>query len=196
MKHKASNERVYLREWRLAKGLTQPDLARRVGTVKSEVSRLENGSRKMTLDWMSAFATAMGISVEDLMTIPPMGFGAVSPAPRAPAKKDEEHDFETVNIGDTAIGVDRETHAATTITGDDWSGTFGAGDVLIYDKNKRSTAAPGIMVFDVGGEVVVRRVTPSAEGSILTCANAAYPPIPLATNYKPMGRVVARIHRV
>jgi transcriptional regulator with XRE-family HTH domain len=73
MKHSRANERAYLREWRLAKGLTQPALAQRVGTVKSEISRLEKGSRRMTLDWMSSIATALGISVDDLMTVPPMG---------------------------------------------------------------------------------------------------------------------------
>lgn len=183
-------DRVYLREWRLAKGLTQPELAKRVGTVKSEVSRLEKGSRRMTLEWMSAFSRALGISAEDLMTIPPMGFGAVSPAPKS---KDDE--VASVRLGDLSVSLEG-SHASAAVTGDDWAGTFSAGDVLIYDKGKRSTAAPGLMAFDVGGDVVVRRVTPGVDGVTLTCSNPAYPPMPLADDYSVLGRVVARLHRL
>jgi len=189
---KKDDDRVYLREWRLAKGLTQTDLAKRVDTVKSEVSRLEKGSRRMTLEWMSVFAKALGISVEDLMTIPPMGFGAVSPPPgAAPVGA-----ADTVRLGDIEVGMLGGAHGSMLVSGDDWAGTFSAGDVLIYDKSKRSTAAPGLMAFDVGGDVVVRRVTPAPKGSTLTCGNPAYPATPLTDDYDVLGRVVARLHRV
>ena len=192
MVKKQQDDRVYLREWRLAKGLTQPELARRVGTVKSEVSRLEKGSRRMTIEWMSSFAKALGVSVEDLMTVPPIGFGAVSPPP----KRKGDNEAAAVTLGDISLEISGGGHAATSVNGDDWSGTFGAGDVLIYDTTKRSTAAPGLMAFDVGGDVIVRRVTPGPEGATLTCSNPAYPPMPLSTGNGVLGRVVARLHRV
>lgn len=192
MMQKATKDRVYLREWRLAKGLTQPDLARRVGTVKSEISRLEKGSRRMTIEWMSSFAQALGVSVEDLMTVPPIGFGAVSPPP----KSSKATGGSEIRLGDISIEIEGGNHAAAPVTGDDWVGTFGPGDVLIYDTSKTSTAAPGLMAFDVGGEVVVRRVTPGGSGPTLTCSNPAYPPMPLSDDYGVLGRVVARLHRV
>jgi transcriptional regulator with XRE-family HTH domain len=194
MKHSRANERAYLREWRLAKGLTQPALAQRVGTVKSEISRLEKGSRRMTLDWMSSIATALGISVDDLMTVPPMGFGAVSPAPKMPDAAPEGG--TRIQLGDVTIGLEGEGHAVTPVTGDDWEGMFGPGDLLVYDTAKKGTAVPGIFAFGVGGEVIVRRVTPGVDGVTLTCSNPAYPPLPLSPAYKVLGRVVARLHRV
>lgn len=186
-----SIDRVYLREWRLAKGLTQPELAKRTGTVKSEVSRLEKGTRRMTLDWMSAFANALGISIEDLMTVPPMGFGAVSPAP--PTARSGE--FEVASLGDVTIAVQRGAHLITMVNGDDWAGTFAPGDLLIYDTSKKSISVPGIFAMRVDGEVMTRRVMPSPEGPVLTCANPAYPPTPLGDELV-LGRVVARVHRV
>lgn len=191
MKTKQSDERVYLREWRLAKGLTQTELARRTNTVKSEVSRLENGSRRMTLEWMGIFARAMGVSVEDLMTVPPIGFGAVSPPPSAKSSSGD-----VIRLGDVSISIEGSAHGATSVNGDDWAGTFSAGDILIFDKSKRSTAAPGLMAFDVEGDTIVRRVTPGPNGAILTCSNPAYPAMPLSEDYGVLGRVVARLHRV
>lgn len=192
MKQKAE-DRVYLREWRLAKGLTQPELAKRTGTVKSEISRLEKGSRRMTLEWMSAFARVMGITVDDLMTLPPMGFGAVSPAPKAVELDDE---MEKITLGNVTLGIEGDEHAVVAVNGDDWAGVYAPGDLLIYDTGKKSTTAPGVYAFNVGGETIVRRVTPSAEATTLTCANPAYPPVPLSAAYKVLGRVVVRLHRV
>jgi len=185
-------DRAYLREWRLAKGLTQPELAKRTGTVKSEISRLEKGTRRMTLDWMSAFANAMGITIEDLMSVPPMGFGAVSPAPLST----RGDDFEVANLGDIAVAVKRGSgHLLMTVAGDDWAGTFTPGDLLIYDTAKKSIAVAGLFALQVDGEVMVRRVMPSHDGPQLTCSNPAYPAMPI-NEERVLGRVVARVHRV
>lgn len=193
MKHK-TDERVYLREWRLAKGLTQPELAKRTGTVKSEISRLEKGSRRMTIEWMNAFSRALGVSIDDLMTVPPMGFGAVSPPPKMSGDEDDG-DNAVAQLGDLSVSIPATSHGFVTVTGDDWIGTYAPGDVLIYDKSKTSTAAPGVFAFEIGGEQVVRRVSPGKAGAMLSCANTAYPPVPMG-KYGVLGRVVARIQRV
>jgi transcriptional regulator with XRE-family HTH domain len=194
MKHNKLNERAYLREWRLAKGLTQPELASRVGTVKSEISRLEKGSRRMTLDWMSSISRALGITVDDLMTVPPMGFGAVSPPPKSATELSVGSG--RYQLGDVNIDIGGDDHAVMPITGDDWTGMFTPGDLLVFDTSKKGTAVPGIFVFGVGGDSLVRRVTPGPEGVTLSCSNPAYPPVPLSTAYKVLGRVVARLHRL
>jgi len=189
-----NKDRVYLREWRLAKGLTQPELAKRIGTVKSEISRLEKGSRRMTLDWMSRAAKAMGVSVEDLMTLPPMGFGSVSPAPEEQGARAGE--MEVTQFGSATIGVSLVSHGIATISGDDWSGHFQPGDLVIFDKTKRSTAVPGIFVLEIEGDRMTRRVMPTAGGMILTCPNPEYPSAPLTEDHKVLGRVVGRVSRL
>lgn len=186
-------DRVYLREWRLAKGLTQPELAQRTGTIKSEISRLEKGSRRMTIEWMNKFAKTMGITVEDLLTLPPMGFGAVPPA----QSLQETEEFLSTPMGDVTVGVKKDHHQLLTVTGDDWQGTFVPGDVLIYDTTKTGTTVPGLFVIKIDNELIVRRVTPAESGPpMLTCSNTSYPPMTLKGDFNVAGRVVARAHRV
>ena len=191
----SDDKSAYVREWRLAKGLTQPELALRVGTVKSEISRLENGSRRLTLDWMSSLAKAMGIGVEDLMTAPPMGFGAVKPAPPVKTETLPPKGFEVEEFCGTAIGV-KEPHGLVTIAGDDWLGNFLPGDILIFDRSKTSTAIPGIFVLQVADEAMVRRVNPGTDGPQLSCSNPDYPVTKMTSSHIVLGRVIGRVHRV
>lgn len=53
--------RHYLREWRTAKGLTQTQLAERVGTTPGTISLYENHKRKVSLDLAAIFGDALGI---------------------------------------------------------------------------------------------------------------------------------------
>lgn len=186
-------DRVYLREWRMAKGLTQPELAARVGTVKSEVSRLEKGTRRMTLDWMKKIARALGISVDELMSVPPMGFGAVSPPPEP---EEREQNFSITTLGDITLGLRRGRHAFFSITGDDWEGSFTPGDVLIYDTSRKNTDVAGIFVIEIGGESVARRVSAIERGFTMSCSNAAYAPSKLDAKHKILGRVVGHARRI
>ncbi len=189
---KSVDQRTYLREWRLAKGLNQPELAQRANTSKSEVSRLEKGARRMTISWMNRFATAMGISIDDLMTVPPIGFGAVSPAPPA---QEVSPKFTMASLGEITIGIKKDGHHFVTVSGDDWAGTFTPGDILIYDTSKRSPIVPGLFALSAGGEIIVRRVTPTEKGHTLTCSNQSYPPMPLV-GMEIVGRIVARAQRL
>jgi len=62
--------RVYPREWRESKGLTQEQVAQRLGlnVAKATVSRWENGRRRIPLE---AYAEALGVPVEKLYELPP-----------------------------------------------------------------------------------------------------------------------------
>lgn len=53
--------RHYLKEWRLAKGLTQQDLADRLDIAKGQISRWENNQRALTMDVQVALADALDI---------------------------------------------------------------------------------------------------------------------------------------
>lgn len=48
-----------LKELRKAKGLTLEALAQRVGSSNQHVSHLENGKRRLSVDWMERLATAL-----------------------------------------------------------------------------------------------------------------------------------------
>jgi transcriptional regulator with XRE-family HTH domain len=54
-------------EIRRAKGLSLADVAAAVGTTKSQIKKLENGDRRLTLDWMHRISKALGVSLTDLI---------------------------------------------------------------------------------------------------------------------------------
>lgn len=61
---------VFLAEWRLHKGLTQQQLADRLGTSDVTISRWETKKRRPNDDAREALAEAMGIEPEDLFRHP------------------------------------------------------------------------------------------------------------------------------
>ena len=56
-----------LREFRDLAGLSMQALADRVGTTAPQINKLEKGERRLTLDWMTRLATALGIDPRDLL---------------------------------------------------------------------------------------------------------------------------------
>lgn len=62
--------RHYLKEWRLAKNLTQQDLADRLETTKGQISRWENNTRALTMDVQVALADALSIDPAALFRDP------------------------------------------------------------------------------------------------------------------------------
>ena len=62
--------RLYLAQWRTQRGLTQQQLANRLGTTDVTVSRWETGARKPDLDAQAAIAEALDIHPIDLCRHP------------------------------------------------------------------------------------------------------------------------------
>jgi transcriptional regulator with XRE-family HTH domain len=68
--HTDNEARHYLREWRVHLGLSQEQLARRLGTSKGVISRYESGARGMTVEVQFRLARALKIWVGQLF-LPP-----------------------------------------------------------------------------------------------------------------------------
>lgn len=56
-----------IRYWRLIRKLSQAELAEKVGMNQSQISKIEQGVRRVLAHEMSVFAEALGISVNDLI---------------------------------------------------------------------------------------------------------------------------------
>lgn len=63
--------RIRIKELRLARGLTQGELADMIGTSTQSVHRLEQGKQPLTTEWMELFASALDVPVTDLIADPP-----------------------------------------------------------------------------------------------------------------------------
>lgn len=55
-------------ELRVARGLSQEDLAREVGTSNQQISKLERGQGRLTVEWMLRLAPVLGVEPAELMT--------------------------------------------------------------------------------------------------------------------------------
>jgi transcriptional regulator with XRE-family HTH domain len=66
-----SEERNYLREWRLFKGLTLEELADKVGTNKSVIHLLENEKRPLSAKWLRKLADALGTTPGRILDVNP-----------------------------------------------------------------------------------------------------------------------------
>lgn len=62
--------RVFLREWREYRDLTQEQLAARLETTKTTISRKENDHRRVDVDYMAAVAEALQCEPADLFRDP------------------------------------------------------------------------------------------------------------------------------
>ena len=74
-----------LKKQRLGQGLTQTELAKRVGTSQAQIYRLENSERKLTVEWAERLAGALSTTAEALLfgatpihlTTPPVTSGTI-----------------------------------------------------------------------------------------------------------------------
>lgn len=62
--------RLFLAEWRKSKGLTQEQVAQRLGASQITVSRWETGERRPDLNAQAALAEALGVDFADLRRHP------------------------------------------------------------------------------------------------------------------------------
>lgn len=64
-------QQLWLAEWRIYKGLTQEQLAGRLGVDKATVSRWEGGRRGVNLNVLAAISEALGEPVAAIQGPPP-----------------------------------------------------------------------------------------------------------------------------
>lgn len=70
--HKFNRSRVFLREWRKFRGLTQEQVAERTEIDQSTVQRIEAGKLPYNEETLERFALAFGCEVTDILSINPL----------------------------------------------------------------------------------------------------------------------------
>lgn len=61
----------YIREWRKHRGLTQEQLAERIGIARSYLSKIESGARRYDQPFLEAAAEALRCDAGDIITRDP-----------------------------------------------------------------------------------------------------------------------------
>ena len=71
-----------VREWRRRKGLSVAELARLTRTTASQISKIERGQRRLTVEWLGRLAPALGCRRQDLLPPEeePRELGGATPA--------------------------------------------------------------------------------------------------------------------
>lgn len=59
-----------MREWRLRREMSQAEVARHAGITQASLSNYENGKRDMPLSTLLGVASALNVSVGDLLDLP------------------------------------------------------------------------------------------------------------------------------
>ena len=67
---------IRLREWRLAKVMTQEELAQRSGVTETTISRIESSRSEARISTVRKLAEALGISPQELIAGPAVGKAA------------------------------------------------------------------------------------------------------------------------
>lgn len=100
----------HLREFRIAAGLSQPDLAKAADTNVQNVSRIERGERKLTQEWADIFAPHLKTTARQML-FPDAGSmaGSKGAAPRELERVPLEEDWVPTSDSD-GEGYDRESY--------------------------------------------------------------------------------------
>ena len=74
-----------IRDLRKQNGLSQQDLAKRIGTTGQQVGHLEAGRRKLTQGWMERLAVGLGCGPADLLGAANVSSNLLQPVPPRPS---------------------------------------------------------------------------------------------------------------
>jgi transcriptional regulator with XRE-family HTH domain len=88
---------TFIRQWREFRGLTQDQLAERVGKSKAQLSRIENGLQPYSQDFLEACADALRTDPASLITRDPTDLNAIWVVWEKAAPADRERIEAVVN---------------------------------------------------------------------------------------------------
>ena len=170
-------ERLHLREWRLHKGLTGQQLADLSGITRSEVSRLEHGNRRLTMNHAKLLSSAMGLLPEDLARMPE---GALANIGSVHVPKGDRPEFRVMVAGGRFM-TDEPVRFLPTAS-DEMRPTFMAGDYVAVDTSVKSLAGGGIYALKLDGIECLRRVQVIGKIAKLIFDNERYSAVEMAAS--------------
>jgi transcriptional regulator with XRE-family HTH domain len=163
---------------RLELGVTQTELANRLGTSAQQLGRLEAGKRQLTTTWLEKIAEALGVDIFALLesretrktTVPLLGFiGAESmyyPDPKA-------GHWRQCGLVDSPAGTTEST-ACLKVVGSSLYPVYRDGDLLFFERqgeDPRDCLGRDCVIMLPGGEIYLKRLEASSSGFRLVAYN-------------------------
>lgn len=156
-----------IRELRTAAGLTAEALALRVGTSQVQISRLERGERKLTLEWMMRLAKALECAPEDLLG--PVNLGSF---------EDPATPYISADSPDITAALARQNQILYAPNSNALEGLgFGPSDPVLFDMSADACAK-----VKTGDVVIVHLVDKTDTTSSITLARQFIAPDLFTTN--------------
>src|SRR5580700_2344052 len=59
-----------IRELRMARGLSSGQLAEKIKALPSQMSRLEKGQQRLTMEWLAKLTKALGVTSDEIVGLP------------------------------------------------------------------------------------------------------------------------------
>ncbi|MEN6543955.1 helix-turn-helix transcriptional regulator [Parvibaculum sp.] len=119
-----------IRHFRKLRGMTQSELARRVGTTAATVSRLETSGMTVSMDWLAKFAAVLDVRVADLISAPPR----TASIPCIGQIGRDGHFENVVPAGDETLTLEAPARDPVAMRIRANVGLYCAGDVVIADR--------------------------------------------------------------
>jgi transcriptional regulator with XRE-family HTH domain len=181
--------RLRIRELREARGLSQADLAKLIGTTGVSVGRYEKEPGRVTMPLLDEIARALNCRVADLLGDGQIIEQPVVVLPFLGGKKRMAFDGDQVDkIGKAS------TLQAIEVDDDAMMPTLAKGDIVLIDKTVAKVTQDGVYAIEASGHTMVKRVSfnPIRKKLTITNDNALYAPLGdvAPSDIKVAGRVV------
>ena len=176
-----------LRHYRTERGLTQQDVADRLGIAKSTYSGYETGRRQPGVEEIKALSKIFGVSGDaiigngtesdlfDMRPVPPQGMLPVIGLASCGKGVIASEDIIEYVAADASHCNDE--HYYLEITGDSMAPVFSDGDlVLVHRQTSVDSGDVGVFIVD-GEEGYIKKVKYDAENIDLISYNPYYPPM-------------------
>lgn len=193
-----------LKMFRERAGINKAELARRLGTSRQHVGRLEDETRALSVEWAKKIAPILKCTPHELM------FPELARVDTNRFLNLYEIDEDQTEPQNPALAIERdflarllpgaEKHAlrVMTIDADHYAGKVSKGDIVVLDTSVTTPSRSGLYAVEIADAIQWRYLTPTTSGKVSVQSEDQHSPAELADpeQIKLVGRARLRISTI
>ena len=161
-----------IRSFRRRLGISQSELARRAKTSRQQLGRLEQGKRKLTMQWATDLAKVLNCQPSDLMFPENARLGGGSDYRNVFLVNEESAGDQAISFHEAILKkflmeAKSDRLELCEVETNDISKSAAKGDLLLLDRDSTTVTRPGIYLIDIAGAKSWRYLSPSATGRMI-----------------------------